>query len=135
MKKRSKTRLSDRAFRHQWVSEAAYFNAERRHFVPGMALDDWLSAENEFVKMQIMRYQVIIQEDGAVTIKGLQRLAKSLGVESSEKITSEVELIRAIQQASRHIPCFNFEPKTYCHVSRFCLWREWCKKNQMIARW
>lgn len=33
--------------RHQMIAEAAYFNAEKRGFAPGRALDDWLQAERE----------------------------------------------------------------------------------------
>jgi hypothetical protein len=29
------------------IAKAAYFNAERRGFVPGHELEDWLAAENE----------------------------------------------------------------------------------------
>ena len=33
--------------RHRLISEAAYFHAERRRFLPGAELDDWLAAEAE----------------------------------------------------------------------------------------
>ncbi len=33
--------------RHQLIAEAAYFRAERRNFVPGHELEDWLDAEVE----------------------------------------------------------------------------------------
>lgn len=33
--------------RHELISEAAYFRAEARGFVPGSDLDDWLDAEAE----------------------------------------------------------------------------------------
>jgi hypothetical protein len=33
--------------REQMISEAAYFNAERRGFAPGNQIDDWLQAEAE----------------------------------------------------------------------------------------
>jgi Protein of unknown function (DUF2934) len=32
--------------RHKWISEAAYFIAERRGFVPGAELADWIAAES-----------------------------------------------------------------------------------------
>lgn len=32
---------------HQYISEAAYFKAEKRGFVPGHELQDWLEAEKE----------------------------------------------------------------------------------------
>lgn len=33
--------------RHELISEAAYFRAEARGFLPGGDLDDWLDAEAE----------------------------------------------------------------------------------------
>jgi hypothetical protein len=30
-----------------WIAEAAYYRAERRGFVPGQEVDDWLAAEAE----------------------------------------------------------------------------------------
>lgn len=33
--------------RHKWISEAAYFIAERHGFAPGHELSDWLEAERE----------------------------------------------------------------------------------------
>jgi len=33
--------------RYRMVAEAAYFRAERRGFVPGAELEDWLAAEIE----------------------------------------------------------------------------------------
>ena len=32
---------------YKQISEAAYFNAEKRGFAPGCELDDWLHAETE----------------------------------------------------------------------------------------
>jgi hypothetical protein len=133
LKTRSATRPSDCEFIYQWISEAAYYYAESRNFIPGMELDDWLIAENDFVKMQIMRYQVIIQEDGGMTVIGLQRLAKSLGVESPEMITLAVDLIHAIQKITHNNPCFNFKPETHCDTTESCLWKAECKK--LIAKW
>jgi len=135
MKERSKTRLSDTEFRHQWILQAAYYKAESRGFKNGTALDDWLFAENEFVKMLVVRYQIIIQEDGGVTIKGLQRLAKSLGIKNTEEKTQAVELIRAIQKACDNTECFNIESNIHCNISENCLWKSQCKKSKMIARW
>lgn len=135
MKKRSGTRPSDAKFRHHWISIAAYYKAESRLFKPGMELEDWLFAENEFVKMLIMRYQLITLEDGGVTLEGLQRLAKSLEIEGAAEMTLAVELIHAIQEASDNTPCFSFESKILCNKSENCLWRQECKNNKMIARW
>lgn len=35
--------------RHTWISVCAYYKAERRGFIPGLELDDWLEAEQEFL--------------------------------------------------------------------------------------
>ena len=33
--------------KHQLISQAAYYRAEQRGFIPGLELDDWLAAEEE----------------------------------------------------------------------------------------
>jgi hypothetical protein len=33
--------------RRRWIAEAAYYRAERRGFLPGRELEDWLEAERE----------------------------------------------------------------------------------------
>jgi Protein of unknown function (DUF2934) len=40
----SKRPYSERE-RDRWVAEAAYYRAEKRGFMPGFALEDWLAAE------------------------------------------------------------------------------------------
>lgn len=135
MEKRSSTRLPDHAFRYQWISQAAYYKAESRNFLPGKELEEWVFAENEFAKMLITRYQVIASEDGGMTIKGLQRLAKSLGVKSLETIIQIDELVQTIQKASNHPPCFNDKHEIQCNVAEHCLWKKECIKNKVMARW
>jgi hypothetical protein len=39
--------IIDPVLRHELISEAAYFRAERRGFAPGGEFDDWLAAEFE----------------------------------------------------------------------------------------
>lgn len=133
MKIRSESRLSDCHFRQHWISEGAYYMAEKRNFVPGHALDDWLLAENVYVKKLITRYLDQAHEDGGLTIKGLQRLAKLVGVVNSAELTQKEELVHAIQKANDDDPCFNFEPETHCTTAECCLWQAECK--QMIAKW
>ena len=41
------TALSDARERHHRISEAAYYRAQRRGFVPGAELEDWFEAEKE----------------------------------------------------------------------------------------
>ncbi len=133
MENRLSERLSDCEFRLHWISKAAYYKAENRQFTPGLELQDWLFAENEFVTMKIMRFLVISNEDGGLSIKGLQRLAKSLEVKNTETITSTVDLIHAIQNATLNAPCFSFDPENHCNSNEACLWRSECQK--MIAKW
>ena len=119
--------------RHQWISVAAYYKAEARNFAPGRALDDWLEAENDYIKIQIARYLSMAEEDGGMTILGLQRLAKSVGVENPESIDLKIELIQAIQDATHHRPCFRSATDILCNKEADCQWRAECKK--MIAEW
>ncbi|WP_347989769.1 DUF2934 domain-containing protein [Methylomonas sp. AM2-LC] len=129
MKARSESRLREAAYRELWVSEAAYFLAEHRQFIPGRALDDWLQAEKEFCKMLIQRYLQLAYEDGGVSVIGLQRLATAVGVVNSSGLTQVLDLIHAIQVASKNEPCFYTE----CNQSETCLWKTECKK--LIAKW
>lgn len=44
-------RARDPARLHAMIAEAAYFQAERRHFEPGHELEDWLKAEAEISRL------------------------------------------------------------------------------------
>jgi hypothetical protein len=133
MKDRSTKRPSDCDFQYQWVSEAAYYKAMNRGFESGQELNDWIFAEHDFLNMLITRYLIISTEDGGMSILGLRRLAKSVGVKNPETFTQKDELIRAIQIIMHHDPCFNNHLSSHCHLSELCLWRTECKK--MIAQW
>jgi hypothetical protein len=37
--------------RWKWIAEHAYFHSERRGFVPGFEVDDWLAAERELEQL------------------------------------------------------------------------------------
>jgi hypothetical protein len=39
--------MIDPQVRHDLISQAAYFRAQRRAFAPGHELDDWLAAQQE----------------------------------------------------------------------------------------
>jgi hypothetical protein len=117
----------------QWISEAAYYKAEARGFTPGLELDDWLAAENDYVKLQIAQHLVIAKEDGGVTILGLQELARSVGVENPECINQKTELIRTIQNAVGGRPCFHESSGSACPEIVDCQWKFECKK--LIAAW
>ncbi len=119
--------------RHQWVSEAAYFIAETRRFEPGKELDDWLKAEVAYSEMLITSYIAMLEEDHAVvSIYGLKQLASLIGIENADVFVSDVELIRAIQNATKHRPCFHYEPNRLCEEMD-CKWRKECQK--LISVW
>jgi hypothetical protein len=124
--------ILEKVTRHQWISEAAYFKAEARCFAPGRELNDWLAAENDYVKLQIKLYLLMTEEDGAMTIIGLQALAKTVGVENPERFNLKIELIQSIQNATYHRPCFSTDHDSICH-DEDCQWRAECHK--LIAEW
>ncbi len=118
--------------RHEWISVSAYYKAEARGFKPGKELDDWLEAEIDYIDFQIKVFLQQILEDGGITVPGLQRLAHSIGVFNAGQITDEKELVRTIQKASQHRPCFRSENNLLCKEFE-CKWHSECKK--LIAEW
>ncbi|MGZ8190438.1 MAG: DUF2934 domain-containing protein [Methylococcaceae bacterium] len=118
--------------RHQWIAEAAYFKAEARGFEPGKTLDDWLEAEIDFSEMLIALYISLLEEDGPITNVSLRQLAKFIGIQNSEVMMSESELVRAIQHATKHRPCFRSEANKICREKE-CKWRAECRK--LISIW
>jgi hypothetical protein len=82
--------------------------------------------------MQVKLYLAMAEEDGVITIPGLQQLAKSVGIENVENIDMKIELIQSIQSAGHHRPCFRSEPGLVCHEEE-CEWKAECKK--LIAGW
>lgn len=119
--------------RHQWISEAAYFNAEARGFEAGKELDDWLIAEMAYSEMLITTYIAMLEEDhAALTVSGLKRLAALIGIEDTDVFNSVIELIQAIQNATKHRPCFRYEPNRLCEEME-CKWRKECRK--LISVW
>lgn len=119
--------------RHQWISEAAYFLAEARSFVPGKELDDWLEAEIVYSEMLITVYIAMLEEDrAAITISGLKQLASLIGIENTDAYVSDVKLIQAIQNATKHRPCFRSKADKLCEEME-CQWKKECQK--LIAVW
>lgn len=45
------------SLRHDITCEAAYYHAERRGFVPGRELEDWLAAEQQIDEFTTGRYR------------------------------------------------------------------------------
>ncbi|MFI3190190.1 hypothetical protein BCS42_14310 [Crenothrix sp. D3] len=119
--------------RHQWVSESAYYKALARGVEPNKELDDWLAAERDYLTMLIDLQLHILEEDGTVSTMGLRQIAESLGVEHPELMRSELTLIRAIQEASYHYPCFRSTNSTFCKEVVDCQWSEKCRK--IVAIW
>ena len=128
LNERTTERLSDCAYRHQWISVVAYYKAMNRNFESGFELEDWLIAEQEFMKTMVTRYLTVCSEDGGLTLIGLQRFAKSLGIENSETFLHKDELIHAIQIITHNDPCFDSHLYNNCNVSEPCSWRAECKK-------
>lgn len=128
MDRRSDSRGSDDAFRHRWISEAAYYRAESRQFVAGFDIEDWLLAEKEYVNMQVKRYLAIAEEDGGMTYAGMLRLAKSVGIENPAAISTLEALIHAIQRLVDNEPCFNLRPDKFCSEKQTCLWKMECRQ-------
>ncbi len=118
--------------RQLWISEAAYYKALAREFKPGKALDDWLAAESAYFEMILACYISVREEDGPLTIVSLQELATLIGIDNPDRLISEVALIRAMQDATGHTPCFRSETRSLCE--RFtCTWRPECQK--LISAW
>jgi hypothetical protein len=118
--------------RQQWICEAAYYKAVARGFEPCQELDDWLAAEQDYLTMLIDLQLNVLEEDGTVSTMGLRQIGESLGVLNPERIRSELELIRAIQDASHHRPCFQSEKSASCEEAG-CQWQTKCRK--LVAIW
>ncbi len=119
---------TDLISREQWISDAAYFLSEARGFAPGRELDDWLAAEQNYVEMLVDLFLYVCWEDGIMTVQGLQQLAKAIGVQRPECVDSKLKLIRLIQSASRHRPCFRTKPGEFCNHQSGCQWGKECQK-------
>lgn len=118
--------------RQLWISEAAYYKALTRKFEPGKELTDWLEAEIDYYKMLVALYISILDEDGPMTILGLQELAEFTGIQNPEGILSEIDLVRAIQKATMHKPCFRSTATRFCEEVD-CKWRSECRK--LVSAW
>ena len=122
----------NQATRHQWISEAAYFKAQALHFAQGQELAHWLAAENNYISMQIAYYLATAKEDNGLTIRGLQELAASLGIENSANMAQKTELIQSIQNADHQPRCFRSILNSTCN-EQDCQWKQECKK--LVAAW
>lgn len=122
----------DDQHRQQWIREAAYYKAKARGFVTGHELADWLAAEQDYLTMLVNLQLNVLEEDGTITTMGLRQIAESLGIEHSEQLHSELALIRAIQDATHHRPCFRSEQSALCE-EHDCHWKPKCKR--LIAIW
>ncbi|CAG7856028.1 hypothetical protein MCAMS1_00368 [biofilm metagenome] len=117
----------------QWIAVAAYFKAEMRGFVPGLEIEDWLEAEQDYLDMVVQLFLSVFNEDGLMTMTGLRQLAKAVGVNKPERIDSKLELIRQIQQKCNHLPCFRTQKRDRCVHKETCLWQADCQK--LLAEW
>lgn len=119
--------------RQRWISDAAYYKAAARGFIPGYEISDWLDAEHEYKEMLVGSFLSKCNEDGDITITGLRRLAKEIGVPRPERIDSKIDLIRLIQTASNHRPCFKDLSDELCQEQAGCQWSSECQK--LVAEW
>lgn len=118
--------------REKWILEAAYFKSETRSFRPGNELNDWLEAEKEYAEMKVNLFLSVFKEDEhALSITDLQRLAGFVGVHQPEHLHQEADLVHAIQNACLHLPCFQTGNK-FCD-EKDCHWRAKCQK--LVAVW
>ena len=62
--------LAQQLNRQTWISEAAYYLAEKRGVVPGQESTDWQQAEISYYETLIAAYIDILQEDGQITVVG-----------------------------------------------------------------
>jgi hypothetical protein len=118
--------------RQLWISKAAYYKALSRKFEPGKELTDWLEAEIDYSNMLVALYISILEEDGPMTVLSLQELAAFIGIKDLEDVRSEIELVRAIQNATDHSPCFRSDINMTCEDLE-CNWRTECRK--LISAW
>lgn len=118
--------------REQWIAEAAYYKAEARGFEPCKDIDDWLEAEQDYLSMLINLQLNVLEEDGTISVMGLRQIAESLGVQNLQKMRFELELIRAIQEASHHRGCFQSESSYTCEEVG-CHWKSKCRR--LVAIW
>ena len=88
--------------------------------------------KNRVINQQIGRYLLEAREEGGMTLLGLRQLANAAGVKQPENITHPVGLVRAIQEATNHQPCFRSEISAACRQTD-CSWRYECKK--LLAEW
>lgn len=119
--------------KQQWISDAAYYKAEARGFIPGYEIADWREAEQDYAEMLVEMFLSVFREDASMTITGLRQLAKAVGVPKQEQIDSKLELIRLIQTASHRRPCFRTNPGEFCHEQAGCQWQTECQK--LVAEW
>ena len=91
-------------------------------------------AEIDSKEHLVQSYLLRSMEDGGISISSLQELAILVGVANSRHLNTEVELIREIQKATQHRPCFRTTYQQPCDDPEYeCPWREECQK--ILATW
>lgn len=102
--------LAQQLNRQTWISEAAYYLAEKRGFIPGQESTDWLQAEISYYEMLIAAYINILQEDGQMTVVGVRQLAELIGIEDADKLHSEAEWSTPSKSPSNTVLAFGQKP-------------------------
>lgn len=126
-------RKIDPISRQQWIAEAAFYKSKARGFSPGHEITDWLDAEQDYVEMLVEKFLVVAREDDTMTLTGLRQLAKAIGIPKLGKVDSKLDLIRLIQVASHHPPCFRTTSGELCEDQAGCQWNSECQK--LVAEW
>jgi Protein of unknown function (DUF2934) len=125
-------RLAQQLNRQTWISEAAYYLAEKRGLIPGQESIDWQQAEISYYEVLIAAYNNILQEDGQMTVASVRQLVELIGIEDADKLHTEAELVHAVQIAVKHRPCFRTKANGECQEID-CVWRSECMK--LTAAW
>lgn len=84
------------------------------------------------IQAEVSAHMHHFDEDGGMNRANLHRLARAIGIESPDQISTKTELIRAIQAASHQRPCFRSDQYMLCQDDD-CIWKMECKK--LIAEW
>lgn len=106
--------------------------------VPGHLMEpnvnnDWGRLEKQTIHGRIQDFFSKFDDDEEeITISAWVGLAKTVGVYKPENLGHKVALVRAIQIAADHQPCYRTEQRTTCKNDG-CIWQKDCKK--LLAEW
>jgi hypothetical protein len=73
----------------------------------------------------------MLAEDGPITIVGLKQLATLIGIENTDSLNTEIELVKAIQNSTGHRLCFRSEATNLCNETD-CQWKAECRRLMSV---